>query len=98
MAFSPEQKTKWTVYSVIVIAGLLVVFLNFSNQFSSSSSEHIDRAALAKKAPKMTNKAYHRNFKSFDQCITCHTQRVLNAPLMPHEPRAQCTDCHKVAA
>ncbi len=98
MPFSQEQKTKWIVYGAIVVAGLLIVFLNFSDQWSSSTGEQIDRAALAKQAPTMTNKAYHRNFKSFDQCITCHTQQVLGAPLMPHKPRPRCTECHKVAA
>lgn len=98
MALNSEQKTKWTVYGTIITAGLIIVVLNFSDQLRSSGGNQIDRAALAKQAPTMTDKAYHRNFKSFDQCITCHTQQVLGAPLMPHEPRAQCTECHKVAA
>jgi len=98
MALNSEQKTRWMVYGTIIIAGLIIVFFNFSDQLGNSGSNQIDRETLAKTAQTMTDKAYHRNFKSFDQCITCHTQQVLGAPLMPHEPRAQCTDCHKVAA
>lgn len=95
---TPQQKTRWIVHGVIVAAGLLLVTLNFGPEiFGGGSESSIDRAALAKVAPTMTDKAYHRNYRSEDQCITCHTQQVLGAPKMPHEPRARCNECHKIA-
>jgi len=94
-----QQKTRWMVRSVIVVAGFLVVMFYYGPQiFGGGAGEGIDRAALAKVAPAMTDKAYHRNYRSEDQCITCHTQQVLGAPRMPHEPRARCSECHKIAA
>ena len=91
---------------MIVIAGVLVVYINFGDQLTTKTpapnSQNIDRAALAKIAPKLSNKGYHTNFKSEQQCITCHTtpslEQQLGAPQMPHEPRERCTECHKVVA
>ncbi|MEJ2050505.1 MAG: hypothetical protein P8Y60_11835 [Calditrichota bacterium] len=95
---TPQQKTRWVVRGAIVFAGLLLVIFNFGPEIFGGGQNSIDRAALAKVAPTMTDKAYHRNYRSEDQCITCHTQQVLGAPLMPHEPRARCNECHKIAA
>lgn len=97
---STNRRTAWTVYGVIATAGLVVVFLNFSpGQFSKLQSdrrENIDREALSKLAPEMPDRAFHRRYKSEDQCITCHTQGVLGAKIMPHEPRENCRECHSI--
>jgi len=97
---SKQQKTQWIVHGTIAMVALIIVLVNFGpNLFSSgqSSQENIDREVLAQQAPTMTDTAFHRNFESEQQCITCHTQQVLNAPLIPHEPRERCIDCHQVA-
>ncbi|MBS1271827.1 MAG: hypothetical protein MAGBODY4_00959 [Candidatus Marinimicrobia bacterium] len=97
---SSDRKTAWIVYGTIVVAGLLIVFLNFGTEPLSSSQsrteENIDREALAKVAPTMSDKAYHLRYESEDQCITCHTQGVMGAAIMPHDPRENCAECHKV--
>ncbi|MCF7804512.1 MAG: hypothetical protein K9N46_09740 [Candidatus Marinimicrobia bacterium] len=99
---TPDRRTAWLVYGTIALAGLIIVFLNFSPQSFSgsqdrqSSNENINREALAKIAPTMSGKAYHRRFESEKQCITCHTQGVMDAKIMPHEPRENCMECHKI--
>lgn len=101
MALSSQRKKTIIVYSTIVLAGFAVVFLNFdfaSNITSgrSESSAGVNREALSKVAPAMTDRAFHQNYKSQDQCITCHTQQVMGAPNMPHEPRERCEECHQI--
>lgn len=97
---SSDRKTAWLVYGTIVVAGLIIVFLNFGTERLPSSQDHseknINREALAKVAPTMSNKGYHLRYESEDQCITCHTQGVMGASVMPHEPRERCAECHKV--
>ncbi len=99
---SKVTRLRWIVHGTIAVAGLLIVLLNFGPEMlggsGGSSEQSIPREQLAKIAPAMTDKAYHRNYESEEQCITCHTQQVLNAPEMPHEPRARCAECHKIAA
>ncbi|HKJ69325.1 MAG TPA: hypothetical protein VKA68_15300 [bacterium] len=97
---SAQQKTRWIVHGAIVLAGIIIVAANFGTEIFSvggGQQETIDREALAKVAPAMTDRAYHRNYESEQQCITCHTQQVLNAPQIPHEPRARCAECHQIA-
>lgn len=97
-----EESIRWLVHGIIFVAALTIVIFNFGPSMfaggGESQNEQLDREALAKIAPAMTGKAYHRNYESENQCITCHTQQVLGAPDMPHEPRVRCGECHKINA
>jgi cytochrome c5 len=94
---SSVNTIRWAVHATIFFAVLIIVLLTFGiSNFAGNQESAIDREALAKQAPGMTDKPFHKNFQSEDQCITCHTQQVLGAPLMAHEPRARCTECHQI--
>jgi len=94
---SSVNTIRLAVHTTIFVAVLIIVLLTFgTSSFSGNQESAIDREALAEQAPGMTDKAFHKNFQSEDQCITCHTQQVLGAPLMAHEPRARCMECHQI--
>lgn len=101
MPLSSRRKTAFVVYGSIALAALIIVFVNFdfdsnSGATAGPSDSSVDREALAQVAPAMSDKAFHRNYESESQCVTCHTQQVMGAPDMPHDPRERCEECHQV--
>ena len=45
-------------------------------------------------APALPLNEIHLNAKQPKDCLTCHVEKIENAPIMPHRPTLFCISCH----
>ncbi|MCH7497986.1 MAG: hypothetical protein IH971_09055 [Candidatus Marinimicrobia bacterium] len=90
------ERPRSALISVIVVAGLLLVYLVYRPSFAG----RLSLGASVATPPPLSAQPFHASFVSEEVCLQCHAQGKelpslgLVAKKVPHEPRRNCVTCH----
>ncbi|MFH1851479.1 MAG: hypothetical protein ABIA75_03965 [Candidatus Neomarinimicrobiota bacterium] len=93
------KKNELTLYIVTAVAGLLLLLLIYAPSILPGP-----RPAGPESAPVLSALPFHMSFVNEDTCLQCHREarqinlkgEIMEAQAIAHEPRTNCTACHRL--
>lgn len=93
------KKNELVLYLVAVVAGALLLGLIYAPSLLPTS-----RPVGAASAPALSALPFHMALVNEEACRQCHREarqinlkgEIMEAPAIAHEPRANCTACHRL--
>jgi len=98
------EQQKSLIYSLIVVAGLALLWVVESSMNPAPPSPHAPMMVDGKMPPPLSDFPMHRAFIDEATCLRCHQNgkemnfggRTLIAPKIKHEFRENCVRCHQL--